>query len=354
MWRRLTVFCAGSFTAAACLAATGTPSGHHVLVRGAELRLFSTTLDGERLASPEDDLCRDGIGLVGAGLARSCSFDLASYRLFDFEDAADGGPAEDRESLPHHPSADLEPVRTLEQPGLGKRLPRDFKALLMRPATLDRRGWFHLGTGMALVGAVSLLDDEIRSAVRSTSTEGRQQTARRIRPLGQEASFTVLGGAWLAGEATGNERFRSVARDGLEASLFASGLVVPLTKVITGRGRPRDGYGSGRFGSSHESFPSGEVTQAFAVASVVAAHSDKKWVKVMSWGLASSVAWQRMELDAHWASDVTAGALLGAAMGRWVVRRHRPEKVDRRADWSLAPHVGDRSAGVAIRWSSEP
>ncbi len=35
------------------------------------------------------------------------------------------------------------------------------------------------------------------------------------------------------------------------------------------------------------------------------------------------VAWERIELDRHWASDVVAGALIGAEVGHWVVAKHR-------------------------------
>jgi membrane-associated phospholipid phosphatase len=55
-----------------------------------------------------------------------------------------------------------------------------------------------------------------------------------------------------------------------------------------------------------------------------------------------------MVLDAHWASDVVAGALVGTAVGRWVVRRNRPE-FESRLDVSVLPTFGAGSYGVAVR-----
>lgn len=258
------------------------------------------------------------------------------------------GSAEAISADPERPVAVDGSGRTLEVPVFSQRLKQDFAALVMSPGNLDRRGWRRLGAGVALVGVVSIFDDDIRSAIGPGGNGA--PTASSLRPLGQEASFAILGGSWLIGRATGKERYKSIARDGLEASILAAGFIGPLGKSLTGRRRPRDAFSPSEIQSSNSSFPSGEVTQAFAVASVVSEHSRKRWVKALAWGLASSVAWQRMELDAHWASDATAGALLGSAMGRWVVNRHRSDFEEAPA-WSIAPQVGESSAGLAVRWS---
>ena len=123
--------------------------------------------------------------------------------------------------------------------------------------------------------------------------------------------------------------------------LRPAGILAPLVKELVGRERPRKDLGSTSFGNG-QSFPSGEVTQAFAIASVVSAHSQRKWVKGLAWTLAGATAWQRMEMDAHWASDVAAGALLGAGVGRWVVRRNR-------GDWWIEPRLEQSGAGVTLR-----
>ena len=48
------------------------------------------------------------------------------------------------------------------------------------------------------------------------------------------------------------------------------------------------------FPNSERSFPSGEATQAFAVASVIAAHYDGLWIKISSYSIASLVGMARI------------------------------------------------------------
>jgi membrane-associated phospholipid phosphatase len=124
-------------------------------------------------------------------------------------------------------------------------------------------------------------------------------------------------------------------------------------KYAVGRARPNADRGTHYFtpfSSSNASFPSGETTQAFAVASVIAAHYDPLWVSVSSYGVASLVGIARIYEDAHWTSDALAGALIGTAVGTAIV--HYNEK-RRKADQEgtavfITPLISPRTAGVAI------
>ncbi|MBZ0112237.1 MAG: phosphatase PAP2 family protein [Thermoanaerobaculia bacterium] len=229
-------------------------------------------------------------------------------------------------------------------PGMYRRIGIDVVDLVREPASMKRGDWFKVGAIVATIGAVSLLDDEIRANLRF-NTDDSQSFARTIRPLGQEASIFFLGASWLAGTQWDRPVFRAVAVDGFEASVLASGFIAPILKRTLGRSRPYLEYGSSSFGAS-ESFPSGEATQAFAVASVVAAHSESRWVDVIAYSLAGLTAWQRIELDAHWASDVVAGAAIGTAIGRWVVKRNLGSSTPR---WTLSPTVGQGGGGLLVR-----
>jgi membrane-associated phospholipid phosphatase len=142
----------------------------------------------------------------------------------------------------------------------------------------------------------------------------------------------------------------AVAEDGIEATIFAAGVVTPLLKTVFGRTRPRHTDNSHTFGGSGHSFPSGETTQAFAIASVIAAHSESSWAKAAAWGGASLVGLGRIGLDGHWASDVVAGALIGAAVGTWVVRRNRPD-LESKMKMTWIPTVGKDQYGLAMHVS---
>ncbi len=252
-------------------------------------------------------------------------------------------------------SPGMVPIRPLPEsfnqpPKLPVRLRDDLGALATAPLRWQGSDWRRFGLGVALVGAVSLLDDEIDHLVDRTRSDSTVRAARTIRPLGQHGSFALIGGAWLLGRSFDRPGLAAAAEDALEASILAAGLITPALKAITGRSRPEHGHGAVRFGGDGQSFPSGEATQAFAIASVVAAHSERTWVKATAWSFAGLVGLSRLELDAHWASDVVAGALIGAAVGQWVVRRNRPE-LEGGFRFDLAPTIGRDRVGVSVAFS---
>lgn len=262
----------------------------------------------------------------------------------------------DRPARPGGPAAG-EGVELPDGPvRLTLRIGHDLRDLVKSPAHLGARGWGTLAGGALLVGLAHLADDDVRASVRSESADSASW-ATDIRPLGQEAGLGLAFLAWGAGKATGHDEISAIGEDSLEATIVAAGFVAPLLKFAVGRDRPRSGRDNESFSGDGESFPSGEVTQAFAMASVIAAHSHRPWVDALAWGAASSVAWERLRLDAHWASDVAAGALIGAGIGHWVVRRNRPRLVERPGgelssswnDWSLTPLIGKKAFGLGFR-----
>jgi membrane-associated phospholipid phosphatase len=165
-----------------------------------------------------------------------------------------------------------------------------------------------------------LLDNRLHDASQRSRTTSRDDAAVTIQKFGAEYSFAVLGGFAVVGLAAKDRGAMNVAVDGLLASAIASGIVTPASKLAVGRARPNAGADSFAPFSSNASFPSGHTTQAFAVASVVAAHDGRLWVSVVSYGLAGSVGFARIEQNAHWASDVLAAAILGTVVGNAVVR----------------------------------
>jgi membrane-associated phospholipid phosphatase len=240
------------------------------------------------------------------------------------------------------------PPRVVEQPpGFPGRLRDDLAALAVAPLDWEAADWRKLGLGVLVVGAVSLADEPIADWIAAHPNSGARKVALAIRPLGQEGGLAVAGGAWLAGHFTDRPDLEAVGADSLEATLIAAGVITPLLKAVVGRQRPHQADQPEWVGTRGESFPSGETTEAFAIASVVAAHSDRAWVKATAWGLASLVGLQRMELDAHYASDVLAGALIGTAVARWVVKRNRPD-IETGPQVSVAPMVGSQGYGMAM------
>ena len=78
--------------------------------------------------------------------------------------------------------------------------------------------------------------------------------------------------------------------------------------------------GKGGFFSGDGSFPSGHTIAAFSIATIFATrYSRHRWVPWLAYGLAASVAFSRVTLQAHFTSDVFAGAVLGYTISHYAV-----------------------------------
>jgi len=252
-----------------------------------------------------------------------------------------GAPAEPSHVLPATPA---------KLPALPLRLGKDITALAVAPLKWDGSDWQRLSLGVLAVGAVSIFDDEIMRYSQDHRSQGELKVSERVRFLANGEGLALLGITWIAGHGLDRPKLVAVAEDGLEASIISAGVITPALKMLVGRARPRQGLGSHSFGGfdSYDSFPSGESSQAFAIASVVAAHTESPWVKTVAWGLAGLTCLHRINHDGHWASDVVAGALIGASVGRWVVHRNRPE-LGSALDMSFAPALGTDHYGLTVQ-----
>lgn len=231
----------------------------------------------------------------------------------------------------------------------------DLRALVLAPVDWRGREWRRFGVGVGLVLAASALDDPIHALVDRGHSRDVDRVATRLRPLGQEAGVALFAGAWMVGRASGRPEWVALGQDGLEASLIASVLMVPTMKSLSGRSRPRESHSvEGRpalFGDG-QSFPSGEAAQAFALASVLASHARSRPARVVAYVAAGLLAAHRIVVDAHWTSDVVAGALVGSAIGKFVFRRRgeRPDSVGERRirSWAVGPSLAPTRGGYGI------
>ena len=209
---------------------------------------------------------------------------------------------------------------------------RDVVAVAKAPA----REWKKVAAGAAVVGAALLVDDELARVARNNDSPALDSATETVEPFGGGHSDKVMAGFLLYGAVAKNDRARAVAFDSIVSSMIASKAVTPALKQLTGRERPN--------GGDADAFPSNHATQAFAVASVIAAHyDDRRWVKWAAYGLATGVGVARVYHGAHWTSDVIAGAAIGSLVGHTVVRTNRAE----RATWSVRPIRG----GMAVACS---
>lgn len=222
----------------------------------------------------------------------------------------------------------------------------DAKHVLTAPARWEKDDWQDFGlAALAVAGAATVIDAPVRKAM--LRHHGTNKYMREINRLGAEYSLGVLGGFYVAGAVLDDETAVSVAQDGLAASIIASGIVTPALKFAVGRSRPNQNAGRYDFHpfSGSASFPSGHATQAFAVASVVSAHYDNWPVRIVAYGLASGVGLARTYYDAHFTSDVVAGAIIGTLVGHAVVEHNQRLRAGKLA---LLPMVGPGTVGVQL------
>jgi membrane-associated phospholipid phosphatase len=238
---------------------------------------------------------------------------------------------------------------------LGSELRRyvvDGRAILLAPLDWDARSWTTAAVGVAAVAALTQEDARIDTAISRNRSSRTNAVSSAVTPFGSYAAVAVSVAPLAAGWIFKNAELRDTGRDAIEAEIFAAGIVTPLLKKTVGRLRPAQGSDGDEVRplSSGQSFPSGHATEAFAVASVLAARSKGWVVPVVAYTLASGVALARMNDRAHFSSDVVAGALIGTAIGHTIVNRHASG--DRAASWHLLP-VGSLAAsrpgyGLAI------
>jgi membrane-associated phospholipid phosphatase len=168
------------------------------------------------------------------------------------------------------------------------------------------------------IGLIALTDSATneftRSALRGFSA---CKLADSLNVLGSRSVIGILG----LGYVIGGSHTKSTYGTAMEAAGDAM-LMTESLKYLTGRMRPResggDPYEFEGPGSGFASFPSGHTSNAFAIATVLASkHPHKKW---LYYALAAGVGYARMQKQAHFGSDVFAGAVIGIYSGKKAVK----------------------------------
>lgn len=238
----------------------------------------------------------------------------------------------------------------------------DVKTVFAAPANWESDDWSTFGWAtLAVAGTAVVADRPVRDFMcqqsKMSSCPGAGPNAEvansaltTIENFGQTYALGVMGGFYLAGVVTDNEKPVLVAQDLVAASL-ASALVNQSLKVVANRSRPRDNQGNNDFVgyaglNNNSSFPSGHTTEAFTLASVIASHYEETWVSVLSYSTAGLVGVARMYHDAHFASDVVASAFIGTYVGKAVVNHNRSLRGGSKV--ALLPLFGSDFSGVQL------
>ena len=159
----------------------------------------------------------------------------------------------------------------------------------------------------------------------------------------------ALGGTWIAAVAGDDDGGRREAGAMLEAAAL-SGAAGYALKQLAARERPYTTADAGRLGRGRRlvsvrcirrrhsrSAPCSRSPATIGIAGCAA---------MLGYGLAVGTAYARMDHDAHWLSDTVAGAGLGIATARFVMKQRDGDAAARRVSRSC------RSAdGVAVGYT---
>lgn len=220
----------------------------------------------------------------------------------------------------------------------------DTRHILTAPIHWKTREWMLAGVGTgAVIGVAAVLDRPIQTAMQRHRSKATNAIARVFNPLGNEYAFIIPGGFYLAGIVGRNDTAKLVAQDAVAATLVEAGMITPMLKLAIGRSRPKDDEGTDAFAPFHGKgvFPSGHTGQAFTLASVVTEHYHAPWVTCAAYGTAGLVGFSRIVDNAHYTSDVMAGAVIGIVVGRAIVHLNTQQR------FRFSPLVDGNTNGLA-------
>ena len=123
-----------------------------------------------------------------------------------------------------------------------------------------------------------------------------------------------------------DDRMGGVAWKSLD-SMLVTAAIVQVAKPVFSRARPTQSNDPGDFfqGKGHNSFPSGEVAHVAAAITpaLMEYGQEQPWLYAVGGSLLAYDAIARVKANAHWQSDVIAGAATGLATGYFMQKRDK-------------------------------
>jgi membrane-associated phospholipid phosphatase len=150
-----------------------------------------------------------------------------------------------------------------------------------------------------------------------------QRQANRWSNIGLWTGFGAAGAAYVFGCAEKRDSIHSTGQLALEAAGAAT-VFDQVIKHATNRQRPSLNNSSGELWEGGRSFASGHAAMSFAIASVVAHRTHKRWLKWGAYGLAAGVSLARYPAKQHFFSDILIGGTLGYVTGTYLASPHQP------------------------------
>ena len=223
----------------------------------------------------------------------------------------------------------------------------DVKDYVTAPLRARRQQWVRFGVALGAVALAHEYDDDVREHFATVTVEPGTKPDTKDGPDAAPAVL-ALGGTWIAAALGDEDDGRREAGAMLEAAAF-SGVAGLALKELTKRERPYTTADADAWGEDGDSFPSGHAAVAFAIGTVLAESGNDRvrWLRrTVGYGLAVGTAYARMDHDAHWLSDTVAGAALGVATARFVMKQR--EDRGARGRLTFEPYADGIAIGYTV------
>jgi membrane-associated phospholipid phosphatase len=221
----------------------------------------------------------------------------------------------------------------------------DIKSYFTAPLHWSGGEWAVFGGVLVAIGAAHHYDSQVRdhfvSPTQVTDTKDLQDALPTV---------AVIGGTWVYAALVDSSAGRSETWNMVEATGLSAVTAYAL-KFAAGRAGPDQTADPNQWGKGQGSFPSFHATAAFAVGTVLAesGNDEFRWERrLLGYGLGTVTAYERLKHNAHWLSDVVAGAALGAASAYFVMGRSKERAPGNSAGIGVLPVPG----GLMLTYST--
>ena len=206
--------------------------------------------------------------------------------------------------------------------------------LITSPARWHGDEWAKFGGTIAITTVIISMDEPISQPFFDWQTDVGTSFGNTGKFLGSVPFQLGISGVALgAGAIAHNKPLVNFALDNLQAQVYTGGLTW-IVKELSTRARPHTGEGAyswygpfGKSGDNYASFFSGHASISYCTATMIFLHSHKKWwVGLISYTAATGIAISRMQKQAHWASDIVLGSVVGSAVASFVYKQQEKRR----------------------------